>query len=72
MENRGLHVPGSRTVHEASTSTDHRGEELPAFACSTGLAGWDARRLRFTTAPVNCLRCLRRGAASASAELTLF
>jgi hypothetical protein len=72
MEDRGLHVPGSRTVHRAGTSTDHRGEALPAFACSTGLAGWDARRLKFTTAPVNCLRCLRQGTATPQAELTLF
>lgn len=56
-------MDGRGRVHRPAMTTDHRGDELPAPACNTGVAGWDARRLRWTDAPVDCLRCLRRGPA---------
>lgn len=59
----GLRLENSRVVHLAGTSTDHRGAELPAAACHVGVAGWDARRMRASAAPVTCCRCLRLLAA---------
>lgn len=52
-----LRLDNSRVVHLAGTATDHRGETLPAPACHVGVAGWDPRRLRASTAPVTCRRC---------------
>ncbi|MFC5821816.1 hypothetical protein [Nonomuraea harbinensis] len=59
MEASALRVDNSRTTHLAGTSIDRYDVELPAPACHTGIAGWDSRRLRASTAPVNCRRCLR-------------
>lgn len=74
MEHRGLRVDSGGRVHRPSLVKDHRGEELPAPACSTGIAGWDARRLHWTDDPVDCLRCLRLGAAQVipAAQVALF
>ncbi|MEU4228318.1 hypothetical protein AB0F17_28825 [Nonomuraea sp. NPDC026600] len=58
-----LRLENSRVVHLAGTSTDHRGDELPAAACHVGVAGWDARRMHASNAPVTCCRCLRLLAA---------
>ena len=52
-----LRLDNSNVVHLAGTATDHRGETLPAPACHVGVAGWDPRRLRASTAPVTCRRC---------------
>lgn len=59
MNIHGLRLEGSSTVHLAGTSSDHRGENLPAPACHVGVGGWDPRRLKQTVAPVTCLRCRR-------------
>lgn len=64
MSHRGVRLGTGGRVHRPSTATDHRGDLLPAPACNTGIAGWDARRLRFTEAPVDCLRCLRMAGAA--------
>lgn len=59
-------------MHRPTMSADHRGEELPAFDCHTGIAGWDARRLHYTTSPINCLRCLAKGPAHPIPQIALF
>lgn len=64
MEHRGVRVGVTGRVHRPGYSIDHRGVALPSPACNTGIAGWDARRLRFTDAPVDCLRCLHKGGAA--------
>ncbi|GAA2685477.1 hypothetical protein GCM10010412_072520 [Nonomuraea recticatena] len=71
VEDRGLRVDGSRVVHRPGTAIDHRGEELPAPDCHTGIAGWDVRRLRFTSRPITCKRCLRKGTAGPDGQLPL-
>jgi hypothetical protein len=55
----GLRLLDSGTVHLAGTARDHRGEDLPAPACHTGISGWDPTRLVATEAPVTCRRCVR-------------
>ncbi|MGI5274142.1 hypothetical protein ACQEUU_33755 [Nonomuraea sp. CA-218870] len=59
MEASALRVENSHTIHLAGTSVDRYDVELPAPACHTAISGWDPRRLRASTAPVNCRRCLR-------------
>ncbi|MEU4406163.1 hypothetical protein AB0F88_16705 [Streptosporangium sp. NPDC023963] len=63
-------------MHHPTTSRDHRGEDLPALACNTGIAGWDVSRLHVTHDPVDCRRCLRLVGAAPPPDhmevLTLF
>jgi hypothetical protein len=62
------------TVHAVRTQRWFGDIEVPSPDCGIGISGFDLAALEPTTAPLTCLRCIRRqeGGLEATGQLALF